>query len=121
MVDFASADLLSVAFWRRLGHTLRAIQELDLLELERLELQRALAAYQATVMSEQPSPDAGRAVDSLLERIRERMQPWAKHARSASLRDALKKMEADWAAVWGDPADPETAAKIEEACRKTLA
>jgi len=117
-IDFKSADLMDRHFWRVLGFILRTIYEQELLELERLVYYRDLAVYNVAAIYQSKSDLPGKNVDGAIERIQDLLQPWAKDQRKHAVRDIVKIMEQDWMSIWGDPSDPEVAAKIAEVQRE---
>lgn len=121
-IDFASADLLSPLFWRRLGQTMRVLLEEELLDLERLDFQWSLALYQATAslgerVEAEALTNAGKVMERTLTAIQDRIQPWYRKQRAETIAQELRGLESEWAAFWGDPSDPDVRRKIEEASR----
>ena len=107
-------------FWRSLAHLLAEIWEAGELELERLAYQQDLAILQAAIMLERDTKQIAKAVDRSLDAVRHRLQPWYRKQREEAVQGLAREMDAQWAEAWGDPTDPATKAKIEEARQALL-
>lgn len=119
VLDFAGADLRDLGFWRAVRRIADAADREDAIAARRAALDVALAGYGAA--SARGVDDLSSRVDGVnraLDAYREALFPGSAAAAAIDRKRALADMDAEWAAVYGDPNSPEVRAKIEDACRR---
>ena len=112
-VDFARADPRDGRWWLRLELVLDALADDALAKVYTLNLDRAVALLARPGLTPESYDRLHDDAEAWSAKLKRAYLPWVDLDPAAGREDAIRDLEAQWVAIWGDPADPAVAARIE--------